>query len=128
MPFGSAAGQVDGGTPETRTYRALPYVLVGHPNDMENILVNMIVNTNKSHSYPFVSFGYSDIFNHFSLSGKSVIADLARVAVTQAKIERTRTPDEFGERHSCARALTADMQTYRPRGGVRKLLATLTSP
>ena len=45
-----AWGQVDGDTRETRTCRALLYVLVAHPNDMENMLVDMIVNTSKLHS------------------------------------------------------------------------------
>ena len=65
----------------------MPYILVGRPNNMENSLVNMIVNTNKLHSYSFVLFCYLDILNHFSLSGNNVIGDSARVGVTKAMTE-----------------------------------------
>ena len=49
-----ACGQVGGDTRKTKTFRALLYVLVGHPNDMEEILVDMIVNTNKIHNIRLV--------------------------------------------------------------------------
>ena len=95
-PMGRLAWrQVDCDRRETRTCRALPYVLVAHPNDMENILVDMIANTNKLHSYPVILFCTLDIFNNFPLSGMNVIGDSARVGVTKAMTERTRTADEF---------------------------------
>ena len=80
-------GQVDCARRETRTCRALPYVLVGHPNDMEKILVDVIVNTNNLHRRPFILFCILYIFNTFSLSGKNIIGDSARVGVTKAMTE-----------------------------------------